>query len=114
MKRPRRDERASDKQMKEEDEDEDEDERLAEERLQQLQQFAEKSMAETSSSAQSSSLKACQKSSWQQIGNLLLYTAAGVKGSDKVGTVSNEHLMKVILMLTADCVDLLNRRPLHV
>ncbi|XP_028275302.1 bifunctional polynucleotide phosphatase/kinase [Parambassis ranga] len=82
MKRPRRDDGASDKQIKEEEEDE--DERLAEERLKQLQQFAEKSMAETNSSGQSSSSNVCQKSSWQQIGNLLLYTAAGVKGSDKI------------------------------
>lgn len=88
MKRQRRDEVASDEQMKEE---EDEEERLAEERLKQLQMLAEKSMMERSNSNQtlSSSLssKACVKSSWQQFGNLMLYTAAGVKGSDKVGTV---------------------------
>ncbi|XP_044057276.1 bifunctional polynucleotide phosphatase/kinase [Siniperca chuatsi] len=84
VKRQRRDEGASDRQM----EDEDEEERLAEEKLKQLQELAEKSMAERSDSAQpsSSSLssKGCLKSSWQQIGNLLLYTAVGVKGSDKI------------------------------
>lgn len=38
----------------------------------------------------------CLKSSWQQIGNLLLYTAAGVKGSDKVGplTTAAQHLLR--------------------
>ncbi|XP_071351961.1 bifunctional polynucleotide phosphatase/kinase [Trachinotus anak] len=72
--------------MKEEEEDE--EERLAEEKLKQLQELAEKSMTERSDNTQpSSSLsssKACLKSSWQQIGNLLLYTAAGVRGSDKI------------------------------
>lgn len=71
---------------------EDEEERLAEEKLKQLQELAEKSTKGRSSSTQpsSSSLssKACLKSSWQQIGNLMLYTAAGVRGSDKVGTVT--------------------------
>ncbi len=72
--------------------EEEDEERLAEEKLRQLQEFAEKSVTERnnstqpSSSSQSSlSSKGCLKSSWQQIGNLLLYTAAGVKGSDKVG-----------------------------
>ncbi|KAI3354547.1 hypothetical protein L3Q82_019055 [Scortum barcoo] len=84
MKRQKRDEESSDTSMKE-----DEEERLAEEKLKQLQELAEKSLTERSKSAQlssssSSSLKGCLKSSWQQIGNLLLYTAAGVKGSDKI------------------------------
>ncbi|XP_029301613.1 bifunctional polynucleotide phosphatase/kinase [Cottoperca gobio] len=85
VKRRRRDEEAPDRQMKEE---EDEEERMAEEKLKQLQALAEKSMAEGSNSTQpsssSSSLKGCLKSSWQQIGNMMLYTAAGVKGSDKI------------------------------
>ncbi|XP_070761471.1 bifunctional polynucleotide phosphatase/kinase [Enoplosus armatus] len=85
-KRQRRDEEASDRGVKEEDEDE--EERLAEEKLKQLQEMAEKSMAvrrnSTQPSSSSSSSKGCLKSSWQQIGNLLLYTAAGVKGSDKI------------------------------
>lgn len=81
MKRQRRDEEASDRRTKEEEE-----ERLAEEKLKQLQELAEKSMTERRNSTQpSSSSKACLKSSWQQISNLMLYTAAGVKGSDKVG-----------------------------
>lgn len=83
-KRRRRDKGASDKQLKEEEEEE----RMAEEKLKQLQEFAEKSMTERSNSTQlsspSSSSKGCLKSSWQQIGNLMLYTAAGVKGSDKI------------------------------
>lgn len=70
---------------------EDEEERLAEEKLKELQELAGKAMTEESSSSSnsgdpssSSCGKACLKSSWQQIGNLLLYTAAGVKGSDKI------------------------------
>uniref|UniRef100_A0A4W6DSK4 Polynucleotide kinase 3'-phosphatase n=1 Tax=Lates calcarifer TaxID=8187 RepID=A0A4W6DSK4_LATCA len=61
--------------------------RLAEEKLRQLQELAERSNStqpSSSSSPSSSPSKACVKSSWQQIGNLLLYTAAGVRGSDKV------------------------------
>uniref|UniRef100_A0A671THC4 Polynucleotide kinase 3'-phosphatase n=1 Tax=Sparus aurata TaxID=8175 RepID=A0A671THC4_SPAAU len=65
-----------------------EEERLAEEKLKQLQELAEKSTTERSNSAQasssSSSSKGCLRSNWQQIGNLMLYTAAGVKGSDKI------------------------------
>ncbi|XP_073343188.1 bifunctional polynucleotide phosphatase/kinase [Pagrus major] len=88
VKRQRRNEEASDRQMKEEEEEE---ERLAEEKLRQLQEMAEKSTTERSKSAQassssssSSSSKGCLKSNWQQISNLMLYTAAGVKGSDKI------------------------------
>ncbi|XP_018543113.1 LOW QUALITY PROTEIN: bifunctional polynucleotide phosphatase/kinase [Lates calcarifer] len=69
------------------EEEEDEEERLAEEKLRQLQELAERSNStqpSSSSSPSSSPSKACVKSSWQQIGNLLLYTAAGVRGSDKV------------------------------
>lgn len=87
VKRRRRDEGTSDRRTKEEDEDE-EEERMAEEKLKQLQELAEKSMTGKSNSAQpsssSSSSKGCLKSSWQQIGNLMLYTAAGVRGSEKI------------------------------
>lgn len=87
VKRQRRNVEASDGKMKEEEEEE--EERLAEEKLKQLQELAEKSTTERSNSAQasssSSSSKGCLRSNWQQIGNLMLYTAAGVKGSDKVG-----------------------------
>lgn len=72
--------------MNEEEEDE---EKTAEEKLKQLQELADKSMTNSAQpSSSSSSSKGCLKSNWQQIGNLMLYTAAGVKGSDKVGTVS--------------------------
>ncbi|KAK0155026.1 Bifunctional polynucleotide phosphatase/kinase [Merluccius polli] len=37
-----------------------------------------------SASPSSLSSSACPKSHWQQIGNLLLYTAAGVRGSEKI------------------------------
>uniref|UniRef100_A0A667XZ53 Polynucleotide kinase 3'-phosphatase n=1 Tax=Myripristis murdjan TaxID=586833 RepID=A0A667XZ53_9TELE len=58
-----------------------------EEKLRQLQQMAEKATAGSStqpSSSSASSSSECLKSNWQQIGNLMLYTAAGVKGSNKV------------------------------
>lgn len=86
-KRQRRNEQASDGRLDEE-EDEDEEERLAEEKLKQLQELAEKSTSARSntqpSSAPASSSAGCLRSSWQLIGNLMLYTAAGVKGSDKI------------------------------
>ncbi|XP_056139072.1 bifunctional polynucleotide phosphatase/kinase isoform X1 [Lampris incognitus] len=78
------------KDEKESDEEEDEEERTAEEKLRQLQEMAEKATAGSrssqlsSSSASLSSLSPCSKSRWQQIGNLLLYTAAGVMGSEKI------------------------------
>lgn len=76
--------------MKEEEEEDEEEERLAEEKLKQLQELAEKSVTERRESSRPSSSKACLKSSWEQIGNLMIYTAAGVRGSDKVGAVSVE------------------------
>lgn len=70
----------------------DEEERLSEEKLKELQEFAEKNMTEekkdTQSSPSSSPAKACMKSSWQQTGTLMFYTAAGVKVSNKVGNGS--------------------------
>lgn len=85
MKRQKRDEEASGQQIKEE---EAEEERLAEVKLKHLQEMAEKSMAQrrncTQTSTSSPSSMPCLKSSWQQIGNLMLSTAAGVKGSNKV------------------------------
>lgn len=84
--------------MKEEEEDE--EEKLAEEKLKQLQELAEKSVTEGSTnqpSSSSSSSKACLKSTWEQIGNLLVYTAAGVRGSDKVGVLSVEEPMIVFI-----------------
>lgn len=88
-KRQKREEVASDGQVKEEEEDE--EERLAEEKLKQLQELAEKS--ERRDSTRPSSSKACVQSSWEQIGNLMLYTAAGVRGSDKVGALPLEQPM---------------------
>uniref|UniRef100_A0A8C9ZRE7 Polynucleotide kinase 3'-phosphatase n=1 Tax=Sander lucioperca TaxID=283035 RepID=A0A8C9ZRE7_SANLU len=86
VKRQRRDEEATDRQMEEEEEEA--EEKMAEERLKQLQELAEKSITQRSNTTQpsssSSSSTGCLKSSWQQISNLMLYTAAGVKGSDKI------------------------------
>lgn len=59
-----------------------EEEDLLEEKLRQLQQFAEDKATQQSPSKRSTT--ACLNSHWQQIGNLLLYTAAGVTGSSKV------------------------------
>lgn len=90
--------------------EEQEEERLAEEKLKQLQDLAEKSMTERKNSTQSSSSpsssKGCLKSSWQQIGNLMFYTAAGVKGSDKVGPISTalfNHLLIIIIIIYLSC-----------
>ncbi|KAF7654164.1 hypothetical protein LDENG_00073250 [Lucifuga dentata] len=87
VKRQRRD----DEEVKKEEEEEDEEERLAEEKLKQLQEMAEKAVTEStnktqlsSSSLSSSSSEACPKSSWQQIDSLMFYNAAGIKGSDKI------------------------------
>uniref|UniRef100_A0A8C7WSQ4 Polynucleotide kinase 3'-phosphatase n=1 Tax=Oryzias sinensis TaxID=183150 RepID=A0A8C7WSQ4_9TELE len=78
-KRQRRDQDA-DRAMEEEEEEE----RLAEEKLQHLQEFAAKESKAIESSSSSSSAQACVKSSWEQTGNLLVYTAAGVKASEKI------------------------------
>lgn len=64
--------------------DEDE-ENLMEEKLRQLQQFAEdKSTRQSPSKPSAAALSACINSHWKQIGNLMLFTAAGVTGSAKV------------------------------
>ncbi|XP_034023778.1 bifunctional polynucleotide phosphatase/kinase [Thalassophryne amazonica] len=85
VKRQRRFKKSPDGEKKSE---EDEDERMAEEKLKQLQEMVEKATAEGSGSIQpasaSSSSQACQKSSWQQTGSLMFYTAAGVKASEKI------------------------------
>ncbi|XP_061774917.1 bifunctional polynucleotide phosphatase/kinase isoform X2 [Nerophis ophidion] len=84
-KRSRGDEASSDSWNKEAEE---EDEKLVEEKLRQLKKLAEKSKSCDNStqpaSSWSSSSSACVKSVWQQIGNLMLYTAAGVRASDKI------------------------------
>lgn len=78
LKRPKSDRRP--------EEEEDEDEKMAEEKLKELQELAVRSVSDERDKNQSSSMSsaACTKSSWQQINNLLVYTAAGVKGSDKI------------------------------
>ncbi|KAI4871508.1 hypothetical protein NFI96_029131 [Prochilodus magdalenae] len=65
--------------------DEEEEDDLAEEKLKQLQELAEKETARPSPSKPATTASApCTKSHWQQVGNLLLYTAAGVTGSSKI------------------------------
>ncbi|XP_061636944.1 bifunctional polynucleotide phosphatase/kinase isoform X1 [Phyllopteryx taeniolatus] len=90
-KRQRGDEEASSGWNKEEA-SENEDEKRVEEKLKQLQDLAEMAMSQkynksaqpASSSSSSSTSPACVNSVWQQIGNLMLYTAGGVRGSDKI------------------------------
>ncbi|XP_056467303.1 bifunctional polynucleotide phosphatase/kinase [Gadus chalcogrammus] len=69
-----------------------EEESVAEEKLRKLQKMAEKATVGSSpngplaasASTPSLSSSVCPKSHWQQIGNLLLYTAAGVRGREKI------------------------------
>ncbi|XP_077466907.1 bifunctional polynucleotide phosphatase/kinase [Stigmatopora argus] len=66
---------------------EDEEEKRAEEKLKQLQELAETTLNESSKKSSQPAFtasSACVKSVWEQIGNLMLYTAAGVRGSDKI------------------------------
>uniref|UniRef100_A0A8C8G5Y5 Polynucleotide kinase 3'-phosphatase n=1 Tax=Oncorhynchus tshawytscha TaxID=74940 RepID=A0A8C8G5Y5_ONCTS len=64
---------------------EDEAEKLAEEKLRQLQEMSESaSGASRDCVQQQASVSACSRSHWQQIGNLMLYTAVGVTGSTKI------------------------------
>lgn len=70
-------------------EEEDDEEKMAEERLKELQDLAAQSLSDKSDpnqakSASSISSEGCAKSNWQQINNLMVYTAAGVKASDKI------------------------------
>ncbi|XP_033833465.1 bifunctional polynucleotide phosphatase/kinase [Periophthalmus magnuspinnatus] len=64
------------------EEDYDENEKMAEEALKELQKLAARSMSDSSNSNRAS--EECAKSNWQQINNLMVYTAAGVKASDKI------------------------------
>ncbi|XP_061682454.1 bifunctional polynucleotide phosphatase/kinase [Syngnathoides biaculeatus] len=87
-KRQRGDEDASSGWNKEEA-SENEDEKRIEEKLKQLQELAETAMSQkynkrTKPPSSSSTSSPCIKSIWEQIGNLMLYTAVGVRGSDKI------------------------------
>ncbi|XP_038830057.1 bifunctional polynucleotide phosphatase/kinase isoform X3 [Salvelinus namaycush] len=63
----------------------DEAEKLAEEKLRHLQEMSERaSGASRDCVQQQASVSACSRSHWQQIGNLMLYTAVGVTGSTKI------------------------------
>ncbi|CAB1348714.1 unnamed protein product [Coregonus sp. 'balchen'] len=62
---------------------EDEDEKLAEEKLRQLQEMSERASGASRDSVQQQ-VSACSQSHWQEIGNLMLFTAAGVTGSTKI------------------------------
>lgn len=86
VKRQKADEKVTDRSP-----EDDVEERMAEEKLRQLQELAARSENDTGNSATSQSVSSassssagCAKSSWQQISNLLVYTAAGVRGSDKI------------------------------
>lgn len=69
--------------------EEDDQEKMAEERLKELQDMAAKSLSDKSDSNHAASVsaissEACAKSNWQHLNNLMVYTAAGVKASDKI------------------------------
>ncbi|XP_067221171.1 bifunctional polynucleotide phosphatase/kinase isoform X2 [Chanodichthys erythropterus] len=70
------------------DDEEDEDEQTsAEKKLKQLQAFAQRESDDSLDSATvkpSASSSTCSQSHWQQIGSLMLFTAAGVPESSKV------------------------------
>ncbi|XP_072546823.1 bifunctional polynucleotide phosphatase/kinase isoform X2 [Salminus brasiliensis] len=79
------DESPNSKRGRTENSDEEEEEGLAEEKLRQLQKLAQKVTTEQSpSKSTTTASSACSRSHWQQIGNLMLYTAAGVTGSSKI------------------------------
>uniref|UniRef100_W5KJP9 Polynucleotide kinase 3'-phosphatase n=1 Tax=Astyanax mexicanus TaxID=7994 RepID=W5KJP9_ASTMX len=79
---------SSSKRGRTENSDEEEDEGLAEEKLRQLQEMAQKVTPGSSplkpAAAPTTASSACPQSHWQQIGNLMLYTAAGVTASSKI------------------------------
>lgn len=62
----------------------DEEETSAEEKLKQLQAFAQKESNTPESSTINASSSSCSQSHWQQIGSLMLFTAAGVSDSSKI------------------------------
>uniref|UniRef100_A0AAR2JR87 PNK FHA domain-containing protein n=1 Tax=Pygocentrus nattereri TaxID=42514 RepID=A0AAR2JR87_PYGNA len=63
--------------------DEEEVDDLVEEKLRQLQELADKAATQPSKPTTAAS-SACSHSHWQQVGNLMLYNAAGVTGSSKI------------------------------
>ncbi|XP_072311603.1 bifunctional polynucleotide phosphatase/kinase [Eucyclogobius newberryi] len=67
--------------------EEEDDEKAAEEKLKELQKLAahyDTSASHQAVSVSSMSSEGCAKSNWQQINSLMVYTAAGVKASDKI------------------------------
>lgn len=67
------------------DDDDEDSERLAEENLRKLQSLAERASTSQKTPEQTrAGSSACAMSHWKKIGHLLLYTAAGVRGSSKV------------------------------
>lgn len=68
------------------DDDDDDSERLAEENLKKLQSLAERASASQKTPEKKTQMgsSSCAMSHWKKIGHLLLYTAAGVRGSSKV------------------------------
>ncbi|XP_026873360.2 bifunctional polynucleotide phosphatase/kinase isoform X1 [Electrophorus electricus] len=66
--------------------DEEDRESLAEENLRTLQELAQRSGTQQNPSEpiQTSPSSACPQSNWQQIGNLMVYTTAGVTGHSRI------------------------------
>ncbi|XP_062872687.1 bifunctional polynucleotide phosphatase/kinase [Trichomycterus rosablanca] len=76
---------SSSKRVRSEKSDEEDEENLAQENLKQLQMFAQKASSQPSPPrSTTTAASVCSQSHWQQIGNLMLYTAAGVASSTKI------------------------------
>lgn len=83
--------------------DDDESERLAEENLKKLQSLAERASAsqKTPEKKSQTGSSSCAKSHWKKIGHLILYTAAGVRGSSKVRHTHGECVFQLSLKFTS-------------
>ncbi|XP_036392772.1 bifunctional polynucleotide phosphatase/kinase isoform X2 [Megalops cyprinoides] len=66
------------------DDDDDDAESLIEEKLKQLQDIAEKASMQQAVPGPSPGSSPCSKDHWEQVGNLMLFTAAGVTASTKI------------------------------
>uniref|UniRef100_A0A4W4HNS0 PNK FHA domain-containing protein n=1 Tax=Electrophorus electricus TaxID=8005 RepID=A0A4W4HNS0_ELEEL len=78
--------------------DEEDRESLAEENLRTLQELAQRSGTQQNPSEpiQTSPSSACPQSNWQQIGNLMVYTTAGIAGFDIDGCIITTKSGKVV------------------
>ncbi|KAG7470786.1 hypothetical protein MATL_G00117670 [Megalops atlanticus] len=66
------------------DDDDDDAESLIEEKLKRLQEIAEKASIQQAMQGSAPGSSPCSKDHWEQVGNLMLFTAAGVTASTKI------------------------------